>query len=114
MLRIDSYAIHPETDRFHSIRRIAAQPFVACMALPLSFRLSRLLTNEAKSPGKEVASRKNEDHPCRREHEQQRMEEPGDRCDRVIERTHAAVGVLCSHADEAGSPLGVLSASLAV
>ena len=49
MLRIDSYAIHPETDRFHSIRRIASQPFVARMAgRPLSFRLSRVRTNEAK------------------------------------------------------------------
>jgi hypothetical protein len=40
MLRTDSYAIYPETDRFHRIRRIARQPFVACMARPLSLRLS--------------------------------------------------------------------------
>jgi hypothetical protein len=45
MLRTDSYAIYPETDRFHRIRRIARQPFVACMARPLSLRLSGPLTN---------------------------------------------------------------------
>lgn len=44
MLRIGSYAIYPETDRFHRIRRIAVQPFVACMAHPLSLSLSLPLT----------------------------------------------------------------------
>lgn len=28
----DYYDVHPATDRFHRIRRIAAQRFVACMA----------------------------------------------------------------------------------
>jgi hypothetical protein len=56
MLRIDSYAIYPETDRFHRIRRIAVQPFVACMARPLSLRLSLPLNDEAK------CSRKNSRH----------------------------------------------------
>ncbi len=43
--------------------------------------------------GEEIAPDQDQHHPCRRQDEEQRMEEPGDRCDRVIKRPQSAVGM---------------------
>jgi hypothetical protein len=63
--------------------------------------------NCAQGAREEVAPREDHDHPRGGEHEQQRMEKPGQSRNRVVERENPAVVMLAGDADELRRTLGV-------